>query len=132
MNRLFDDFWLSRFGETDPWAGAYLAPVNIHEEDNRMVVSAELPGVKESDIEVTVRKDTVRIAGEKKQEAETKEENFYRVESSYGRFDRLIDLPAEVDEDKAEAEFKNGVLTVRMPKTEDSTARAKKIPIKAG
>jgi HSP20 family protein len=132
MNRLFDDFWLSPFGETERWAGAYLPPVNVREEDNQMVVSAELPGMKEDDIEVTVRRDTVRIAGEKKEEAETKEEDFYSMESSYGRFDRLVDLPTEVDEDKAEAELKNGVLTIRMPKTEESKTKTKKIPIKAG
>jgi HSP20 family protein len=132
MNRLFEDFWLSPFGETQRWAGTYLPAVNVREEDNQVLVSAELPGMKEDDIEVTVRRDGVRIAGEKKEEAETKEEDFYRMESSYGRFDRLVDLPAEVDEDKAEAEFKNGVLTVKMPKSEESKTKTRKIPVKTG
>jgi HSP20 family protein len=131
MKRVFDDFWLSPFGAAERWAGAYLPPVNVREEDSQIVVSAELPGMNEDDIEVTVRGDTMRIAGERKEEAETKEEAFYRIESSYGRFDRLIELPTEVNEGKAKAEFKNGILTVRMPKTEESKTRTKKIPIKA-
>ncbi len=132
MRRLFDGFWLSPFGETETWAGTYLPPVNVREEDNQVTVSAELPGMKEDDIDVTVRRDVVRIAGEKKEEAETKEEDFYRMESSYGRFDRQIELPAEVDEDQAKAEFKNGVLTITMPKSEESKTKRKKIPVKAG
>ncbi len=132
MNRLFDDFWLQPYTESDRWAGALLPPVNVREEDSHMVVSAELPGMKQDDIEVTVRRDTVRITCKKKQEAETKEEDSCRMESSYGRFDRLIDLPTEVDEESAEAEFKNGVLTIRMSKTEESKTKARKIPVKPG
>jgi HSP20 family protein len=132
MSRLLDDLWLSPFGETQPWAGDYLPLVNVREGDSEMVVSAELPGMKEEEIEVTVHRDRVRIAGEKREQAETREEDFYRMESSYGRFDRTIDLPAEVDEDKAEAEFKNGILTVRMQKSEESKTRTRRIPIKAG
>ena len=131
MNRMFDDFWLSPFGESERWAGTYLPPVNVREEDNQVMVSAELPGMEDKDIDVTVTRDAVRISGDKKEEAETKEEDFYRMESSYGRFDRIVDLPAEVDEDKANAEFKNGVLTVSMPKSEESKTKTKKIPVKA-
>lgn len=131
MNRMFEDFWLSPFGESERWAGTYLPPVNVREEDNQVMVSAELPGMEDRDIDVTVTRDAVRISGEKKEEAETKEEDFYRMESCYGRFDRVVDLPAEVDEDKANAEFKNGVLTVSMPKSEESKTKTKKIPVKA-
>lgn len=132
MNRLFEDFWLTPFGAAERWGGAYLPAVNVREHDNHVIVTAELPGMKEDDIEVSVRGDSLRISGEKKEETETKEEDFYRMESSYGRFDRLIDLPAEVDEQKAEAEFKNGVLTIKLQKNEESTTKTKKIPIKAG
>lgn len=132
IERLFEDFWLPPFDETPGRMGSYLPPVNVREEDNQVVVSAELPGMEDKDIEVTVRKDTVRISGEKKEETEAKEEDFYHVESSYGRFDRLIDLPTEVDEDKAQAEFKNGVLRIRMPRTAESKTKTKKVPIKAG
>lgn len=130
MKRLFDNFWLSPFEETSSWPSPYLPPVNVREEDNQVVVSAELPGLQDKDIEVRVNKDTLRISGEKKEEIEAKEEDFYRMESSYGHFDRLVDLPAEVDENKAQAKFKNGVLTVRMPKTAESATKTEKIPIK--
>ncbi len=132
MERLFDDFWLRSFAESPGWTEAYLPPVNVREEDNQVVVSAELPGMEDKDIEVTVQKDTVRISGEKKEEAETREGDFYRMESSHGRFDRLIDLPAEVDEDKAQAEFKNGVLHIRLPRSAESKTKIKKIPVKGG
>jgi HSP20 family protein len=132
MNRLFEDFWLSPFDPTERWAGTYLPPVNVREEDNQVVMSVEMPGMEEKDIEVTVQRDTVRVSGEKKEEAQRRDEDFYRMESSYGRFDRLVDLPAEVDEEKAEATFKNGVLTVSMPKNEESKTKTKKIPVKTG
>ena len=92
INRMFEDFWLSPFGRTEEWAGGYMPPVNVREEDSQVVASVELPGMEEKDIDVTVQRDAVRISGEKKEEAETKEEDFYRMESSYGRFDRRIDL----------------------------------------
>jgi len=120
MNRLFDDFWLSPFREMEQWTGGYLPPVNVRETNGEVVAEVELPGMSEKEIDITVNRDTMRISGEKKQKEETKEENYYCVESSYGSFDRLVDLPAEVDEEKAEAEFKNGVLTVKMPKSQEA------------
>ncbi len=131
LGRWLEDFWLSPFAETERWAGTYVPPVNVREEDNQMILSTELPGIDDKDIEVTVRKDTVRISGEKKEETKIEQEDIYRMERSYGRFDRLIELPAEVNEDKAKAEFKNGVLIVRMPKSEESKTKTRKIPVKA-
>jgi len=132
MNRLFDDFWLSPFREMNPWMGGYLPAVNVKENDGQVIAEAELPGMSEDDINVTVNRDTLRISGEKKQKEETKEENYYCMESSYGSFDRLVDLPTEVDEEKAEAEFNKGVLTVKMPKSQESKTKTKKIPVKTG
>jgi HSP20 family protein len=132
MSRLFDDFWLSPFRETEPWAGAYLPPVNVKEDDGSVIAEAELPGMTKKDINVTVNRDNLRISGQKKQKEETKEEDYYCMESSYGSFDRLVDLPAEVDEEKTEAEFHNGVLTVKMPKSEQAKTKSKKIPVKTG
>jgi len=88
--------------------------------------------MSEKDISVTVNRDTLRISGEKKQKEETKEENYYCMESSYGSFDRIVDLPAEVDEEKTEAEFKNGVLAVKMSKSQEAKTKSKKIPVKTG
>jgi len=130
MNRLFDDFWLSPFREMEPWMGGYLPAVNVRENDGQVIAEAELPGMSEADINVTVNRDTLRIAGEKKQKEETKEENYYCMESSYGSFDRLVNLPAEVDEEKAEAEFSKGVLTVKIPKSREAKTKSRKIPVK--
>jgi HSP20 family protein len=132
MDRLFDDFWLNPFRGTEEWTGSYLPPVNIRENDGQVIAEVELPGMSEKEIDITVTRDTLRISGEKKQQEETKKENYYCMESSYGSFDRLVDLPSEVDEEKTEAEFKNGVLTVRMPKSREAKTKSKKIPVKGG
>jgi HSP20 family protein len=132
MDRLFDDFWLRPFLEMEPWMGGYLPAVNVRENDGQVIAEVELPGMSEDDINVTVNRDTLRISGQKKQKEETKEENYYCMESSYGSFDRLVDLPAEVDEEKAEAKFSKGILTVKMPKSQESKTKTKKIPVKTG
>jgi HSP20 family protein len=132
MNRLFDDFWLSPFREMEPWIGGYLPAVNVRENNGQVIAEVELPGMSEEDINVTVARDSLRISGEKKQKEETREENYYCMESSYGSFDRLVDLPAEVDEEKTEAAFSKGVLTVKMPKSRESKTKTKKIPVKTG
>jgi HSP20 family protein len=130
MSRFFDDFWSRPAREMERWPGGYLPPVNIREDDGHVIAEAELPGMSEKEIDVTVSHDTLRISGEKKQHEETKEENYYCLESSYGSFDRTVDLPAEVDENKTEAQFSNGVLTVTMAKSQEAKSKSKKIPVK--
>jgi HSP20 family protein len=105
--------------------------VDIRDEDKEVIVSAELPGMDQKDIDVTVTKDAIRVSGQKKHEKEEDEKGFYRHETFCGSFDRVIDLPAEVDENKAEAEFRNGVLTIRLPKSEEAQAKHRKIKIKS-
>ena len=129
MNRLFDEFFGRSFGLAPMWSEesifTFSPRVDVVETDREIKVSAELPGMDEEDIELRLDNNILTIRGEKKQE---KGENYYRSERVYGTFQRAIRLPAEVDADKAEAVFKNGVLTVRLPKTVAS--RAKKISIK--
>lgn len=125
-----EDLWLNPFVEMQRLAGGFTPPVNIREEDSQMVLTADLPGMTSDDIDVTVRPDGVRITGERKEESETEEGDYCCRESSYGRFDRYVGLPGEVDEEKAEAEFKDGILTVRMPKSEGAKNQAKKISVK--
>jgi HSP20 family protein len=102
----------------------------VKEEEKDFIVSAELPGMDQKDIDVTVTNDSVRISGEKKHEEEKEERGYYRRETSYGTFERVVDLPTEVDESKAEAEFSKGVLTIKLPKTEEAQAKRKKIKIR--
>ncbi len=102
--------------------------VDLFEEKEDVVVKAEIPGMDKDNIEVNLTDHTLTIKGEKKKEEEVKEENYYRSERSYGSFFRTIELPKDVHTDKVKATFKNGVLEVRMPKTEE--AKAKEIKVK--
>ena len=130
INRVFDDFWgepsLAR-GET--WSG-FAPQVDVTETDKDVKVCAEIPGVEAKDIDVSVEDGTLRIRGEKKYEREENEKGQYRMERSYGSFERAIPLPVEVDEAKAKAEFKNGVLRLTLPKRPGAQSRRKKIPVK--
>jgi HSP20 family protein len=131
MRRMMEDFWMTPFEEFGRWREAFVPKVDVKEEDNSVVVSAELPGMDQKDIDLTVTKDSVRISGEKKHEEEKEEKGYYCRETSYGSFERIIDLPTEVNEDKAEAEFSKGVLTIKLPKSEAAQAKHKKIKIKS-
>jgi len=132
MNRLFDDFY--RGFDLEPFErrlGTFTPNVDVSENDKQIKVTAELPGMDEKDIDVSLNKDSLTIKGEKKEEKEEKKKDYYRMERSYGSFSRTIPLPVEVDTDKVKAEFRKGVLTVTMPKTAKAIEETKKIPIKA-
>ena len=127
MNRLFDDAFRdfgapSLFGRMAAWPR-----VEISETDRDVRVSAELPGMEEKDVEAMIEDGVLTLRGEKKSEVEDKARHF--SERSYGRFERRIALGFEVEEDKVAAEFKNGVLTVTLPKSEKAQKNAKRIAI---
>jgi HSP20 family protein len=103
--------------------------IDIFEEGDNVVVKAEIPGMKKEDIEVNLTDDTVTISGEKKKEEKTEKKNYYRLECTYGSFCRSFRLPKEVQTDKANANFKDGVLEITIPKTEEARKKEKKIPI---
>lgn len=128
MDRVFDRFfegWPFRLSaEGREWAPS----VDVSETAKKVVVKAEVPGMDAKDIDITVTGDLVTIRGERKQEKEEKEENFHRIERSYGAFSRSIRLPAEVETDKVDAAYKDGVLKITMSKTKK--ASAKKIEVK--
>jgi HSP20 family protein len=128
MNRLFDDVFNS-FGNPPSLIGRMPAwpSVEVIQSDQDIRVSAELPGLDEKDVEVLVDDDVLTIRGEKKSETEDKERRF--SERYYGRFERVIPLPFAVEEDKAEASFHNGVLTVTLPKSAKAEEKAKRIAI---
>ncbi len=107
----------------------WMPAVDIFEKDDKFVVKAELPGMKEEDIDVSVVGDTLMIKGEKKTETEVKEENYYRCERAYGSFYRSVPLPSTVDADKIEASFEDGVLEVTLPKSAE--IKPKKIAVAA-
>ncbi len=101
--------------------------VDVYETDQELVVKAELPGVKKENVEVSIRDNALHIRGEKKEEKEEKTETYHRVERIYGRFERVVPLPTDVKVESAKAEFKDGVLEIRIPKAEG--AKEKKIEI---
>ncbi|HVP90796.1 MAG TPA: Hsp20/alpha crystallin family protein [Terriglobales bacterium] len=127
MNRLFEDMPTLRGEEKDLAASAWAPAVDIYETENEVVLTAEIPGVDEKDIEIKVEDDTLTIRGERKFEKETKEENFHRIERAYGSFFRSFALPSYVDHDEIEAEHENGVLRIRMPKKAELKPRKVKI-----
>ncbi len=130
MNRLFEDFLTRGRGrEEGIEAGAWLPAVDIYETDNDVVVKAELPGVRRDEIGVEVKAGVLTLRGERKHEKETKEENYHRVERSYGTFVRSFTLPASVEEDKVSAKLSEGVLEIHLPKKAE--AKPKQIKIAA-
>lgn len=127
MDRLFDDafqgFGLSSFGQS----GLKWPQVEVADRDKEVRVIAELPGLEEKDVELRVEDNVLILRGEKRTEFDDADRQY--SERSYGRFERHLALPAEVDEDGASATFRNGVLTVTLPKTERARQQAKRIPI---
>ncbi|KAF0159284.1 MAG: HSP20 family protein [Syntrophaceae bacterium] len=135
MNSLFDDFFTGLGVAPRSLApggfGAFMPAIDVKESDKDFTIRAELPGVEEKDIEVTVTHDTVTIKGEKKEAKEDKGKNYYYMERSYGSFNRLIPLGVEADANKTEANFKNGVLNISIPKSTSAKAKGTKVPIKS-
>jgi HSP20 family protein len=127
MDDLFDSFFR---GLDRPFSGYKLWPaIDVAEEQDAIKVRAEVPGCKPDDIDISVHGNLLTISGEKKMSDEKKEDGYYHMESSYGSFRRDLTLPADVDPDKVDATYKDGVLTIDLPKAEK--ARAHRIKIKA-
>jgi HSP20 family protein len=129
INRVFDDFWGEAWLAPRETFAGFWPRVDVTETDKEVKVCAEIPGVDANDIEVSVDDGRLTIKGEKKHEQEEKEKGQYRMERSYGSFERAIPLPTEVDESKARAEFKRGVLRLTLPKRAGAQRRRKKIPV---
>lgn len=123
MNRLFNDAWTSRPEDHLLSRGTWTPPVDIYEADGQLVLKAELPDMRREDIDVTVENNTLNIRGERKLDSEIKQENFHRIERAYGSFVRSFSLPASVDASQVSAEYKNGVLTVKLPFREEAKPR---------
>lgn len=136
LDRFMEDVWRrpfpSLFGR-DRWLpirplSIRMPSLDVYEEKDSVVVKAELPGMKKEDVEVNLAGENLTIKGEKKEDKEVKEDDYYRRERSYGSFLRTIALPCEVKSDEIKASFKDGVLEIRMPKTEE--AKKKSVSVK--
>jgi HSP20 family protein len=127
MNRLFNAFARGGNGETGWAMSTWAPPVDLYETEDALVLKAELPGVSKDDVSVEIHNNTLILRGQRKHEAEVKEEHFHRVERAYGTFQRAFVLPAVVDQDQVQATYKDGVLELRLPKSE--AAKPKRIAI---
>ena len=127
FNGLFNEDY-GRTGEDWMSRGTWLPPVDIYSNGNHeVVIKAELPDMKREDIELTVENNTLTLRGEKKIEPEVKQQQFHRVERSYGAFSRSFTLPNTIDTGHVHAEYKDGVLTVKLPFREE--AKPRQIPV---
>jgi HSP20 family protein len=146
IDRLFDDVTrgfaglpsyrrLADFGLSSPWesAASVTAPaVDVAEKEKEYQITAELPGLDESNVQVTLVDDVLTITGEKRDEKEEKDKNYHLSERRYGSFQRAFQLPPGIDQSKIEASFRNGILTVLLPKAPEAQTKTTKIAIKAG
>ncbi len=132
MERLFDSFFREPLGALDlpHWtAGGWSPAIDVAENDTELTVRAELPGMDPKDLDVAISGNQLILSGEKKESSEHKEKDFFQSETRYGSFRRTVALPEGIDEDKVDAQFSNGVLTLHLPKT--AQAATKRIEVKA-
>ncbi len=133
VDRLFDDFFkgfdMEAFGGSS--LAAFSPKVSVEDRDREIEITAELPGLDDKDVEISLADDVLTITGEKKNESESTRDGFYRSERSYGSFSRSVQLPAGVDEGKIEASMSKGVLTIKVSKPPEVCSARKKIAIKS-
>jgi HSP20 family protein len=130
INNLFGNSLSHSLEKKDAFEGGFWAPaVDIHDEKDKYLIKANLPGVKENEIDILVDDDTLTIKGERKYEKEQREKGCYRSERAYGTFQRSFVLPASIDANKINANYRNGVLEVSIPKTEETKKKQVKIEI---
>ena len=145
VDRLFEDFGrgfgnfpfgrtgtaLEPFWRSEAFFGSTLPAVDVVEKESAFQISAELPGLDEKDVEVTVADDILTIMGEKRDEKEERDKNYFRSERRFGSFQRVFELPSGIDQGRIEASFQKGVLKVVLPKTAEAQKKTKKIAINA-
>jgi len=126
LDRLFDSPW-TELGRTSQLLGGWTPALDIHEDKDNFVVQAELPGMKREEIEVSLHDGSLSISGERKSEKKFQEAEAYRTERFFGKFQRTVTLPAAVAADKVKAQYKDGILTITLPKSEE--AKPKQIDV---
>jgi len=127
MNQLFDDFFGRPVTRTEWTEGVWSPTVDVSEDEDNVIIKAEMPGTKKEDVKISIQDNVLTLKGQKKQEKEEKDKNYHRVERSYGSFCRSFQLPTSVKTDKIKANYKDGVLNITLPKTEE--VKPKEIPI---
>ena len=135
MDRLFESLWNEGFGPSmlsAGWPRTEIVPqLDVTEDDTAFSVKADLPGMDEKNVDVTLSDRVLTIRGKKEEDKETKDKDYYRRERAYGSFRRSIEIPASVDASGIDASFRKGVLTIKLPKTREAQEQTKHIDIKA-
>jgi HSP20 family protein len=138
MEKWFEESWMRPFSlmRSPLWAGLrpaefeeFSPAVDMYEEGNEVVVRADLPGIKKEDLSIDASENMLTISGEKKHDEKVEKKDYYRYESSYGKFWRSLELPGGVDMGKAKAHLEDGVLEIRIPKSAESVQKNRKISI---
>ena len=129
MNSLFQDFSRSGNGESELATAGFVPPVDIFEDENKLVLKIEIPGIRQEDIDVRLENNTLTVQGERGFQSEGKEENFHRVERRYGSFYRAFTLPNTIDQNTIKADYEAGVLKVELHKRAETKPRQVKINV---
>jgi len=130
INRMFNSFFRNESDEDSLGITAWNPAVDIAEHDDEYVVKVELPGVAKDDVKIVIQENMLTIRGDKKQEKESKGSNYHRMERSYGAFQRSFTLPSTVKGDKIDATFKDGLLSVVLPKAEEAKRKEVEVKVK--
>jgi HSP20 family protein len=129
MNSLFQDFSRSGNGESELATGGFVPPVDIFEDENKLVLKIEIPGIRQEDIDVRLENNTLAVKGERNFQSEGREENFHRVERRYGSFYRAFTLPNTIDQNTIKADYEAGVLKIELHKRAETKPRQVKINV---
>lgn len=130
VNTLFQDFNRGQGQEALLTTGNFVPPVDVYEDEHKITLKLEIPGIDQKDVDIRYENNTLTVRGERKFEKEEKEENFHRIERSYGSFARSFSLPNTVDQDNIHAEYANGVLKIDLAKRAE--AKPKQIKVNIG
>ncbi len=130
MNSLFQDFSRNQGGENELLTtGGFVPPVDVYEDEHKIVLKLEVPGIKQDEIDVRLENNTLTVRGERKFEKEEKEENFHRIERRYGSFYRAFTLPSTVDSENVKAQYDAGVLKLELNKRAEAKPKQIKIGV---
>ena len=129
IDRLFN-LPLGEMSRHTPWVGHWSPALDVYEDKDQFVVTAELPGLRKEDIQISLHNGGLTLSGERKAEEQRDEGEVHRCERYFGRFQRTLDLPAQVDGEKVRADYQDGILKVTLPKTESAKPRQIKVSVK--
>jgi HSP20 family protein len=129
LNRFFSEAFPRLFGRREPSTRLWAPPVDIYETENALVLKADLPGVDPNDVEIRIEDGILYLKGDRKFDSDVNQENYHRMERSYGAFSRSFALPSSIDADHVKAEYKDGQLILTMPKREEAKPKTVKINV---